>query len=89
MFVQEATLFSRPLAPHLRQKLDSQESDIMRVTDLDQLTPGLAQERIQPSAVPELLRDEAEFDTRESGDEVSVRVKVPVTGDVKTFGVCA
>lgn len=83
MFVQETTLFSRPLAPHLRQKLDSQESAIMRVTDPDLLTPDLTQERITPSAVPELLRDDAEFDTHESGDEVVVRVKVPVTGDVE------
>lgn len=83
MFVEETTLFGRPLAPHLRQGLDSQEAAIMRVTDPGLLAPGLAQERIKPSALPELLREEAEFDTRENGDEVAVRLKVPVTGNIK------
>lgn len=83
MFVEVTTLLSRPLGPYLQQELNSQESAIMRLTAPDLLAPDLVQERIKHSAVPELLRAEAEFDTRENDDQVSVRLKVPVTGNVK------
>lgn len=83
MFVEVTTLLSRPLDPYLRQELGSQEAAIMRLTDPGRLAPDLVQARFKRSAVPELLRAEAEFDTREDDDQVSVRLKVPVTGDVK------
>lgn len=83
MFVKDIRLFSRPFAPHLQQKINSASSAIMRVTDPNLLALGGDQERTKPSIVPELLRNEAEFDTHEAGEEIRVRVKVPVTGDVE------
>lgn len=83
MFVRQIALLGRPLAPHLKERLDSQESGIMRVTDPALLAPELVRERMGSFAVPDLLRDQVEFDTREKADQVTVRVKAPVRGDVQ------
>ena len=83
MFVREIVLLGRPLAPHLRDQLGQLESLTMRETDAESLAPERLNERIAPIAVPSLLRSHVEFDTNDDVDKVTVRVKVPVTGDIR------